>query len=251
MGCSGVIPCNKVFCTVGRFGHTKLSGLMSKQLGLHYTGCNCRCDSVVLTVFYICLYNNSRVRSVAAVLGGCLDATPSTEVPDSSAVTHKLGRLDTVDVTCADGTNGMCTRSPTVGLGSLVLSVTLLLNLVGGNRNVSISFSGRFVPTRGDSTLCSCGGGHNCFPNIVASNPLVVNVRGERNGSGIGFRRIRRLAHVLSGVRGRKLCIHVFHTSYNSFVGRLIRRLFLQARAFCLHTDDYTSHERVCRRYGG
>lgn len=166
------------------------------------------------------------------------------EVTDSSAVRHTLHGLDRRGADRDDKSKGACGFGITSEVGSLVLGYLGAAKRLGPNSDVSLSFSRRFVPTNGGSARCSCGGTFNCFPKITSIKNLVINVRGQSNGAGIGFRRGSALRHVFRELRSRtEILIHGFETSYNSFSRSVIAYIVRRYRHFCVETGGYKSHE--------
>ncbi len=240
VGSRGLSPFKKVFSVVRRFS-SGLSSMVSSALNVEYELCNCRCDRVVHSLVDICFYNNSYVRSIAARLVCRLSLRPALHAYDTSAVLETVGRLARSGVSCASSANGACSFGATSGLGALLLGYLLSAKRLGRNRKCSISFSRRFVRTRGCSTGPACGGFLNCHPNITIVNSLVINVRGDSNGAGIHFRRGSALGEFFREFRRGGLVVGHFETSYNSYSRRVIRRVTGRYGAFCVHTGQYDS----------
>lgn len=168
---------------------------------------------------------------------------PTFHVPDTSALLHKVGRLSRSGLRCISTRKGRCTFGAYRGLGGLLLSVLLRAGRLS-TKVRSLSFSRRFVPARGCSAICSCGGSHNCFPNITAVNGGVIKIRGHSNGTGIHFYRRRALGEVFGQLTSEGVLVGQYHVSYKSFSRGVVTIMRKCYQRFCVQTSHYRS---LCR----
>jgi hypothetical protein len=130
-------------------------------------------------------------------------------------------------------------------LNSLLLDMTLLLDLLKKGQGIDVDFDNEFIPAEKRDALYSYKKKRGYFSGVMTSGPLLIGIENRQGNSNVKFEQVEELTRILGNVEAHWLYIRMFRADCGSFIKELVEVLSLRTEMFYLCASSCADPRRM------